>query len=131
VIVDSSAIIAILQDEPEADLFYTALNDADSCRMSAGTYVELFVVVDAQRSPLLSRRVEDLLALFRVQIEPVTAAQARLAREAFKDFGKGIHKAGLNYGDLFAYALARERDEPLLFKGNDFPHTDITPAIVP
>jgi ribonuclease VapC len=131
VIVDSSAIIAILQDEPEADLFYEALNEADVCRMSVGTYVELFVVVDDQRSPLLSRRAEDLLALFRVQIEPVTATQARLAREAFKDFGKGIHKAGLNYGDLFAYALARERDEPLLFKGNDFPHTDIIPAVAP
>ena len=128
-IVDTSAMVMILLEEPDAHVMVRALHHADVCRMSAASYVELCIVMDAQRSPLLSRRLDDLLTLFRVQIEPVTLAQARIAREAFKDFGRGMHKAGLNYGDLFSYALARQRGEPLLFKGDDFPHTDIMPAL--
>jgi ribonuclease VapC len=84
-------------------------------------------VIDSARDPVASRRVDELLDAGRISVEPVTATQARIAREAYRDFGKGSgHPAGLNFGDCFAYALARETDEALLFKGNDFSKTDIT-----
>jgi ribonuclease VapC len=93
-------------------------------------YVEAAAVVDGNRDPVLSRRFEQLLADAVIAIEPVTLAQARIAREAYRDFGKGSgHPARLNLGDCFAYALAKEKDEPLLFKGQDFAHTDIAPAL--
>jgi ribonuclease VapC len=126
VIVDTSAVVAILRDEPDAALYLEALRFAGPRRMSAATYVELGIVIDAGRSPVASRRVDDLLAELAVRIEPVTASQARIAREAYQAFGKSSgHPAGLNFGDCFAYALARELDEPLLFKGDDFGQTDI------
>jgi ribonuclease VapC len=127
-IVDSSAIIAVLRDEPDTAEIIEALQRAPTCRMSAVTYVESAVISDSNRNPILSRRFDDLLRDVEVQIESVTPAQARIARQAYRDFGKGRHKAGLNFGDCFAYALAKEMDEPLLFKGNDFRHTDIEPA---
>lgn len=97
--------------------------------MSAANYVEVGIVVDAQRNPVASRRVDDAIAQARIQIVPVTEAQARIARDAYRDFGKGSgHPARLNYGDCFAYALAKEAGEPLLFKGNDFSKTDVEPA---
>lgn len=97
--------------------------------MSAVSYVEAAVVVDSNRNPLLSRRFDDLLRDVQIGVEPVTLLQAQLAREAYRDFGKGRHRAGLNFGDCFAYALAKEKGETLLFKGNDFSHTDIEPAL--
>lgn len=127
-IVDSSAIIAILRNEPDASAMSEILQQALICRISAVTYVEAGVVSDSNRNPILSRRFDDLLRELRVQIEPVTAKQAEIARQAYRDFGKGRHKAGLNFGDCFSYALAKEMDEPLLFKGSDFRHTDVEVA---
>jgi ribonuclease VapC len=130
VIVDTSAVVAILRNEPEASSFIDALVQADRCRMSAATYVEASVVVDANRDPVLSRRFDDLLAAAAVQIEPLTAEQAALARQAYVDFGKGSgHPAKLNLGDCFAYALARATGEALLFQGDDFSATDLRSAI--
>ncbi len=127
-IVDTSVIIAILRDEPDAAAIEEALARQQVRRMSAVSYVEAAVVVDSNRNPVLSRRFDDLLRDVEIGVEPVTLNQARIAREAYRDFGKGRHRAGLNFGDCFAYALAREKGEPLLFKGNDFRHTDIEPC---
>ncbi len=127
-IVDSSAIIAILRNEPAAAAMAEALQEAAIRRISAVTYVEAAVVADNDRNPLLSRRFDGLVRDAQMLVEPVTARQAELARQAYRDFGKGRHKAGLNLGDCFAYALAKEMDEPLLFKGDDFCHTDIEAA---
>lgn len=124
-IVDSSAIIAILRNEPDAGAMIEALQQASVRRISAVTYVEAAVVADNDRHPVLSRRLDELVRNAQMRIEPVTAGQAQIARQAYRDFGKGRHKAGLNLGDCFAYALAKEMDEPLLFKGDDFRHTDI------
>jgi ribonuclease VapC len=128
VIVDSSAIIAILRNELDAAELADALERAPICRISAVTYVESGVVADCNRDPLLSRRFDGFLRDVKMQIETVTPAQAEIARQAYRDFGKGRHKAGLNFGDCFAYALAKELDEPLLFKGDDFRHTDVMVA---
>jgi ribonuclease VapC len=99
-------------------------------RLSAVSFVEAAVVIDGSRDPIASRRFDDLLRVARVRIEPVTENQARLAREAYRDFGKGSgHAAKLNFGDCFAYALAKATGEPLLFIGADFANTDIMPAI--
>ena len=125
-IIDTSALVAILSDEPEAEAFVEAIRSSLHRRLSAGNYVELGIVVDRRRDPIASRRVDELLGRLSVVIEPVTESQAQIARDAYRDFGKGSgHAAGLNFGDCFAYALARELDEPLLFKGDDFRHTDI------
>lgn len=127
-IVDSSVIIAVLRDEPDAYAISEALQATSICRMSAVTYVEAAVVTDGNRNPVLSRRFDDLLRDLRMRFEPVTLRQAEIARQAYRDFGKGRHKAGLNFGDCFAYALAKDLDEPLLFKGNDFRQTDVEVA---
>jgi ribonuclease VapC len=128
VIVDTSVIIAILRDEQDADTMGDVLAQAEVRRMSAVSYVEAAVVVDSNRNPVLSRRFDDLLRDVQIAVEPVTLNQARIAREAYRDFGKGRHRAGLNFGDCFAYALAKEKGETLLFKGQDFCHTDIEAA---
>lgn len=127
-IVDSSVIIAILRDEPDAPAIAEALQQAPIRRLSAVTYVESAVVADKDRNPVLSRRLDDLIRGAQMEIEPVTVRQAEIARQAYRDFGKGRHKAGLNFGDCFAYALAKEMDEPLLFKGDDFSRTDVEVA---
>jgi ribonuclease VapC len=128
VIVDTSVIIAILKEEHDADTIADILARTEMRRMSAVSYVEAGVVVDGNQDPVLSRRFDDLLRDVEIAVEPVTMNQARIAREAYRDFGKGRHRAGLNLGDCFAYALAKEKREPLLFKGDDFCHTDIEPA---
>jgi ribonuclease VapC len=126
VIIDTSALIAILLAEPDASRFAMAIESAATRRISAATYVEVGAVIDRARDPVASRRVDELLEVARISIEPVTAAQAQLARQAYRDFGKGSgHRAGLNYGDCFAYALAKDKSEPLLFKGDDFSETDV------
>jgi ribonuclease VapC len=128
-ILDTSAIVAILQDEPEAEAFARAMEENRPVRLSAANWLEAAVVVDGNRSPVLSRRFDALLREAAVEIEPVTARQAELAREAYRAFGRGSgHPAHLNFGDCFAYALAMERDEALLFKGNDFASTDVRRA---
>jgi ribonuclease VapC len=128
VIIDTSVIIAILRDEPDASGIRETLGRPETRRMSAVSYVEAGVVVDGNRNPVLSRRLDDLLRDVQITVEPVTLNQAHIAREAYRDFGKGRHRAGLNLGDCFAYALAKEKGETLLFKGDDFCHTDIEPA---
>jgi ribonuclease VapC len=125
VIVDTSAIIAVLRDESDAAMISHALQESPICRMSAVSYVEAAIVTDGNQDPLLSRRLDTLLRDIGMQVEVVTVRQAEIARQAYGDFGKGRHKAGLNFGDCFAYALAKELDEPLLFKGDDFRHTDV------
>jgi len=127
-IVDTSVVIAVLRGESDAAEIAVALERADICRMSAVTYVETAVVTDSNRNPILSRRLDDLLHDSRIQVESVTPRQAEIARYAYRDFGKGRHKAGLNLGDCFAYALAKAVGEPLLFKGDDFNHTDVEVA---
>ena len=127
-IIDTSVIIAILRDEPDASGIRETLGRPETRRMSAVSYVEAGVVVDGNRNPVLSRRLDYLLRDVQITVEPVTLNQAHIAREAYRDFGKGRHRAGLNLGDCFAYALAKEKGETLLFKGDDFCHTDIEPA---
>jgi len=129
-IVDTSALIAILRDEHDAMVHARAIANAAIRRISATTYVETAAVIDASRDPIASRRFDDLLREARFAIEPVTEAQARIAREAYRDFGRGSgHPARLNFGDCFSYALSKAMNEPLLFKGDDFTHTDVTPAL--
>ncbi len=107
-----------------------AIERAPARRISAANYLETAVVIDASRDPIASRRFDELVDVAELRVEPVTHDQARIARDAYRDFGKGSgHKAGLNFGDCFAYALAKSTGEALLFKGNDFSHTDITPAL--
>ena len=129
-IVDTSALLAILRDEPEAPACAMAIERAAVRRMSAANFLEAAIVIDLSRSPIASRRFDDLLNAAGMTIEPVTEEQAHLGRAANRDFGKGSgHPAQLNFGDCFAYALARATGEPLLFKGQDFTHTDVTPAM--
>jgi ribonuclease VapC len=125
-IIDTSAIIAILRDEPEAMVCARAIADATIRRVSAVNFVESAVVIDASRDPIATRRFDDFIREANISIEPVTEIQAQIARSAYRDFGKGSgHPAKLNFGDCFAYALAKELGEPLLFKGDDFARTDI------
>ena len=131
-IVDTSALIAILRGESDAQIFAEALAAAPSSSISAGTLLEVSVVVDANRDPVLSRRLDDLVRAVPLVVEPVTAEHVEIARQGYHDFGRGSQQpAQLNFGDCFAYALARSRGEPLLFKGNDFGHTDIESQIQP
>ncbi len=125
-IADTSALLAILRGEPEARAFATAIENAISRRISAASFVEAAIIIDGSRDAVASRRFDELIKAAQFIIEPVTEVQARIAREAYRDFGRGSgHPAKLNFGDCFAYALAKERSEPLLFKGDDFAHTDI------
>jgi ribonuclease VapC len=127
-IVDSSAILAILFNEGDADRYARAIADAEACRISAANYVEVAIVVEAQTKASGSRQFDAFFRRAGIVIEPVTEEHAHLARQAYTDFGKGRHKAGLNFGDCFAYALAKATGEPLLFKGEDFKKTDIASA---
>ena len=128
-IVDSSAILAILFAEPDAAVFANAMSEADACRISAATFVEVAVVVEAQTQDRGSRQLDAFLRRAGFVIEPVTEEQAHLARQAYSDFGKGRHPAGLNFGDCFSYALAKASGEALLFQGGDFSKTDIVSAL--
>jgi len=131
VILDTSALLAILRQEDEASVFSRITDDADAVRLSAASYLEASMVIDGSRDPVLRLMLDDFLEDFRIQIEPVTVEHARIASQAFRSFGKGMHPAGLNFGDCFTYALAKEKREPLLFKGNDFSRTDLIPAWEP
>lgn len=129
-IIDTSALVAILRDEPDAPAFADAIAAATVRRISAASYVEVGAVIDGARDPVASRRLDELLAAASIIIEPVTSDQATVARMAYRDFGKGSgHPARLNFGDCFAYALAVATGEPLLFRGADFTHTGILAAI--
>jgi len=129
-IVDSSALVAILRDEPEAQAFSEMIEKAQSIRISAGTLFEASMVADKFHDPKVSARFDEIVELSRMVIEPVTAEQARIARQAYRDYGKGSgHAANLNFGDCFSYSLARDKREPILYKGDDFVHTDLRPAV--
>jgi ribonuclease VapC len=127
-IIDTSAIIAILRNESDADELAELIESAQVRRISAATYVEAAIVTDSNRDPVLSNSLDSFLQRSLVHIEPVTVEQARIARAAYRDFGKGRHRAGLNLGDCFSYALAKDKGEPLLFKGDDFKRTDVEVA---
>lgn len=132
-IIDTSALIAILRGEPDAEQISQALEHAQtSRRMSSATYLETCLVIDASKDPVLSRNLDRLIEIAQIEIVAFTSEHARLARQAYIDFGKGSgHPAQLNFGDCFAYALARALDEPILFKGSDFGQTDLISALAP
>lgn len=127
-IIDTSAIVAILFNEDDADAYARAITRADSRRVSAATFVEAAIVVAAQTKNAGGSQLDAFFRRAGITIEPVTEEQAHIARQAFTDFGKGRHAAGLNYGDCFSYALAKSAGEPLLFKGKDFTKTDVLVA---
>ena len=128
-IVDTSAITAILQNEPDAADYAGAIAASPARSISAASFVEAAAVIDSARNPIASRRFDDFLRAASIAVEPVTEAHAKIAREAYRDFGRGSgHPAKLNLGDCFAYALAKSSNRQLLFKGNDFVHTDVANA---
>ena len=128
-IVDTSAILAILREEPEAEAFNAALLEAPRVAMSAATLLEVTMVTEGRAVTGIRSRVERLLAQSGMDIIPFTAEHAAIAADGWRRFGKGRHPAGLNLGDCFAYALAQSRNEPLLFKGADFSQTDVKAAL--
>lgn len=129
-IVDTSAIIAILKEEDDAAVYAQAVATAGARRLSAASYLECGIVLDSQRDPIISRGLDELIQEAEFVVEPVTERQARLARQAYADFGKGSgHPAGLNFGDCLSYALALDLREPLLWKGSDFGHTGVQSAL--
>lgn len=127
-VLDTSALLAILADEPERRAFNEAIEAADSCLMSAATFVEISIVIESRYGAEGLRDLDHFISRAAIQLEPVDAEQAQVARRAFTRFGKGGHPAGLNYGDCFSYALATVLARPLLYKGDDFAKTDVTSA---
>lgn len=128
-VIDTSAVLAILQDEPERPHFTAAIADAAQRSMSAATLLEVAIVAEARFGIEGGRHLDQLLERAAVEIVAVDEEQVRIAREAYRRFGKGQHPAGLNYGDCFSYALAHIRQQRLLFKGDDFAQTDVAPVI--
>ncbi|HTC91675.1 MAG TPA: type II toxin-antitoxin system VapC family toxin [Bryobacteraceae bacterium] len=122
-------MIAVLFGEPEADSYTRLIHDADRCLISTGTFLELSIVIERQTGPEVARQCDMFFRRAGIIIEPFTVEQAHIARQAFHDFGKGRHPAGLNFGDCFAYALTKTSGEPLLFKGDDFRRTDIASVL--
>jgi len=127
-VIDTSAFLAILGDEPERLHFNGLIATLPSPAVSAGTLLETTIVVQAKYGKEGVRDLKLLLSTASIEVVPFDAEQASLATEAYSHFGKGRHKAGLNFGDCFSYALARSRHAPLLFKGEDFTHTDVESA---
>ncbi len=128
-ILDASAVLAIVFGEPGFEVFVRAIADADSCKISAATSVETTMVAESRGGDPAVRQSDKFFRDAKVNIEPVSVDQAYLACQAFSNFGKGRHPAGLNFGDCFSYALAKSMGEPLLFKGDDFRKTDLQPAL--
>jgi ribonuclease VapC len=128
-IVDTSAVISILLGEAEADEFMSLLLNRDDCSMSSVSFVEASIIAEASGGDGAVRQLDAFLRTAGISIETVTAEQAFAARQAYSDYGKGRHPAGLNLGDCFSYALAKVSNEALLFKGNDFRKTDVTAAV--
>jgi len=127
-IIDASALLAVLLQEPESVRFAGLIAQSKAPRMSVVNYLEAAIRIDQQNKLVASQAFDAFIELSAMVIEPVTASQARYARHAYTQYGKGRHRAGLNFGDVFAYALAKDKGEPLLFKGDDFVHTDIERA---
>lgn|SRR5690554_2730233 len=129
-IVDTSAIVAIFRGEQGSSALFDVLTKSETTEIAAPNLVELYAVIDRGVAPEQRRRLDALLELLEIRVAPFTEEHARLAREAYRDFGRGSgHAAGLNLGDCFSYALAVERDTTLLFAGQDFVHTDVRPAL--
>lgn len=129
-IVDTSILVCLLREEPETPQFLSILlGQYGNLKMASANYLEAAIVIDANDDSVLSGRLDQLVAHFGIEVVPVTQEQARIARAAYRRFGKGHHPAALNFGDCFAYALAMETGEPLLFKGDDFARTDVIPAL--
>ena len=128
-IIDTSALLAILFDEDDATRYADAIAQAAMRQISAASYLEAGIVVDNQISAAAGRQLDVLIARADIRVEAVTREHADIARQAYLDFGKGNHAAGLNFGDCFAYALSKATGQPLLFKGNDFSKTDLAGAL--
>lgn len=129
-IIDSSAVVAVVRDEPDAAALSEVMIRAGRLRMSTATYLETSIVVEARRDPVTVRVVDTILSRFGVELEAFTPEHAEIARAAYRDFGRGSgHPARLNFGDCISYALAKATGEPLLFTGDDFVHTDIRSAL--
>ena len=127
-IIDSSAVVAILNREPDAKYYEVAIASAPTCRMSIANALEASIIVEGRGGTAAGHELDAFLDTARITLTPVTAEHFEAARTAWRRFGKGNHRAGWNFGDCFAYALAKTTGEPLLFKGGDFVHTDIEPA---
>ena len=125
-VIDTSAILAILFDEPERRAFNEAIEAAETRVLSAATFVEVSIVIESRHGAEGLRDLDIFLERAGIELAAVDSEQAHVARRGFSRFGKGRHRAGLNYGDCFSYALATVLGEPLLYKGDDFRHTDIT-----
>lgn len=131
-IVDTSALVAMIREESDAARYSEAIRGAPVRRLSAANYVELAIVIDGANDPVASGILDEILRTYRIEIVPLTEKQAQIARGAYQRFGRGSgHPARLNMGDCFAYAPARDLGEPLLFKGDDFRQTDIELVIEP
>jgi ribonuclease VapC len=128
-VIDTSAILAILLQESEAERFGRAIALASTRLMSAANLLEAGMLVHYRFGESGNGDLDRLIRVLRIEIAPVTERQATISREAHRRFGKGIHPAALNYGDCFAYALAMESGEPVLFKGDDFSRTDVATAV--
>lgn len=128
-IVDTSAVVAVLQEEPEAPRFARALAAAPKPRISAANWFGAAIVMDSKGNAVAHLRFDQFFRRFGIGVEAVTPELAAAARLAYRAYGRGNHPARLNFGDCFAYALAKDRGEPLLFKGEDFARTDVTPAL--
>ena len=128
-ILDTSAVLAIVLGEPGFEAFVDAIASAPSCRISAASFVEASILAESRIGDQGIRQCDSFFRTSRISVEPVTEDQALLAGQGYSDYGKGRHPAGLNFGDCFAYALAKATGEPLLFKGQDFRQTDIQPAL--
>jgi ribonuclease VapC len=128
IVVDSSALVAVIFEEPDAELFHARMRAEPLLCISAATWLECGIVVGRSRGAAGLSRLDALLDVYDIAIVPFDAAQAALARDAFLRFGKGRHKAGLNFGDCMSYALAKSRNAKLLCKGADFAATDANPA---
>jgi ribonuclease VapC len=128
-VIDTSAVAAVLFNEPDAELFEIAIADAEAPCISAATALECSLVIEGRYGPPAAAKLDALLAEQAIEVVPFDGEQLAFARAAFHRFGRGRHPAGLNFGDCFAYALAKARALPLLFKGDDFGQTDIERAI--
>lgn len=130
-VLDTSALLAILLDEPERRTFNEAIEAAATRVMSTATFVEVSIVIESRSGAEGLRDLDLFLERANIELAAVDSEQAHVARRAFSRFGKGRHRAGLNYGDCFAYALAMVLSEPLLYKGEDFRQTDVMPFLPP
>ena len=128
-ILDTSAVLAIVFGEPGFEVFVDAIAASPSCRISAASFVEASIVAESRIGDQGLLQCDSFFRTARVSVEPVTEEQALLARQGYSEYGKGRHPAGLNFGDCFSYALAKSTREPLLFKGEDFGQTDVQSAL--